>query len=145
MAGKAQALCQRYGKDRSWKVFGFTWTWDSVRLRTASTHWIVPGKCGPQGELFFFLIQKESVVATNEVLPNPFVSAETLKASALIGLHLLAAEGEGEGGSSGCQSPDLGDTWRHGCSISPEWFSPCSARVTSGGEEYDHNNECPAT
>ena len=68
--------------------------WDSVRLLTASTHWNVTGKYGPHGELFFFLIQKESVVASNELLPNPFVSAETLKACALIGLHLLAAEGE---------------------------------------------------
>ena len=33
--------------------------WDDVRLRTASTHWNVPGKYGPQGELCFFLIQKE--------------------------------------------------------------------------------------
>ena len=52
----------------------FVWpcmdTWDSVRLRTASTHWNVPGY-GPHGELFFFLIKKELVVASNEVLPNP--------------------------------------------------------------------------
>ena len=72
--------------------------WDSVCLRTASAHWNVPGKYGPRGELFFFLIQKEPVVASNEVLPNPFVSAETLKVCAIIGLHLLAA---GEAGSSG--------------------------------------------
>ena len=37
----------------------------------------------------------------------PVVSAEMLKACALIGLHLLAAEGEA--GSSGSQSHDLGD------------------------------------
>ena len=30
--------------------------WDSVRLRTASTHWNVPRKYGPHGELFFFLL-----------------------------------------------------------------------------------------
>ena len=63
--------------------------WDSVRLRTASTHWNVPGKCGPHGELFFFLIKKEQVVASHEALPNPCVSAETLKACALIGLNLF--------------------------------------------------------
>ena len=33
--------------------------WDSVCLRTASVEWNVPGKHGPHGELFFFLIQKE--------------------------------------------------------------------------------------
>ena len=86
--------------------------WDSVRLRTASTHWNVPRKCGPQGVLFFFLIKKEPVVASDEVLPNPFCLCGTLETCAMLGLHLLAAEGE-EG--SGGQSPDLGDMWRHGC------------------------------
>ena len=32
---------------------------DSVGLRTASMEWNVPGKYGPPGELFFFLIRKE--------------------------------------------------------------------------------------
>ena len=81
--------------------------WGSVRLRTASTHWNVPGKYGPHGELIFFLIKKEQVVASNEVLPNPCVSAETLEACALIGLHLMAADHEV--GSSGSQSLDLGE------------------------------------
>ena len=48
-----------------------------------------------------------SVVASNVVLPDPIVSAGTLKAYALIGLHLLAATREG--GSSDSQSPDSGD------------------------------------
>ena len=40
-----------------------------MRLRTASMHWNVPGKYGPHGELFFFLIKKEQmVVASNEVV-----------------------------------------------------------------------------
>ena len=52
------------------------------------------------------------MVASNEVLPGPCLSAETLKACALVGLHLLAAEGED--GSGGSQSPDLGDMWRCG-------------------------------
>ena len=67
--------------------------WDSACLRTASTFWNVPGKYGPHGELFFFLIKKEPVVASDDVSSNPFVSAETLKACALMGLSLLAAEG----------------------------------------------------
>ena len=40
--------------------------------------------------LALLFVKKELVVASNEVLPNPFVSAETLKACALICLHLLA-------------------------------------------------------
>ena len=80
-----------------------------MRLRTASTCWNVSGKDGPRGELFFFLIKKEPA-ASNDVPSNPLVSAETLKACALNGLHLLAAEGEA--GSGGSQSPGLGDMWR---------------------------------
>ena len=36
--------------------------WDSVRLRTTSTQWNVPGRYGPYGEFFFFLLQKEQMV-----------------------------------------------------------------------------------
>ena len=102
------------------KVLPYLELWAGVRLRTASTHWNVPGKYGPHGELFFFLIKKEHVVASNEVLPNPHVSAETLEACALIGLHLLAADYEV--GSSGSRSP--GDMWKYGCPKSPSWNSP---------------------
>ena len=56
-------------------------------------------------------------MASNEVVPNPCVSAETLKACALIGLHLLAADYEV--GSSGRQSLDLGDMWKYGCPKCP--------------------------
>ena len=58
-------------------------------------------------------------------------------------LHLWASDHEV--GSSGSQSPDLGDMWRHGCPVSPERFSSCSTSVTfCGGEEYEHSNECGA-
>ena len=59
---------------------------------------------GRRTSSFFFLIKREQVVASYEVLPNPYVSVETLKACALIGLHLLAADYEV--GSSGSLSPD---------------------------------------
>ena len=36
--------------------------WVSVSLRTVSTHWNVPGKYGPHGQLFFFLVKKEPMV-----------------------------------------------------------------------------------
>ena len=52
-------------------------------------------------------------MAPTKAVPfKPFVSAETLKVCALIGLHLLAAD-DGAG-SSGGQSPDVGDMWRYG-------------------------------
>ena len=43
---------------------------DGVCLRTASMEWNVPGKYGPHGELFFFLIQKEptTMLGSHEAL-----------------------------------------------------------------------------
>ena len=35
---------------------------DSVRLRTTATQWNVPGRYGPHGELFFFLLKKEPML-----------------------------------------------------------------------------------
>ena len=66
--------------------------WDSVRLRTASTHWNVPGKYGPHGELFFFLLKNEPTVISELVELRACFSAETVKACALIGLHMTAEE-----------------------------------------------------
>ena len=78
---------------------------------------------------------------TKAVPFNPFVSAETLKACALIGLHLLAAEDEA--GSSGGQFPDLRDMWRHGCPKSPDWDSDVEAWTesegTSSSEQCEHS------
>ena len=59
---------------------------------------------------------------TTAVPFKPSVSAATLKAYALIGLNLLAAEGEA--GASGSQSPVSGDMWRSGLpKESPDWAS----------------------
>ena len=54
------------------KVLPFLNAWDSVRLRTASTHWNVPGKYGPHGELLFFLIQKKPAMVPNSEAFNSF-------------------------------------------------------------------------
>ena len=43
-------------------LWPFLDAWDSVRFRTASTQWNVPGRYGPSGELFFFLLKKEPMV-----------------------------------------------------------------------------------
>ena len=45
-------------------LWPFLDAWDSVRLRTTSTQWNVPGSYGPYGELFFFLLEKEPMVLT---------------------------------------------------------------------------------
>ena len=98
-----------WGKPLWERVWPHVDPWDGVRLRTASTRWNVPGKYGPHGELFFFIMKKRQVVASNEVLPNPCVSAKTVTACALIGLHLLAAEYEvGSSGNMGAEKARCG-------------------------------------
>ena len=93
-------------------------------------------------ELFFFLIRKEPVAFTKAVPFEPLVSAETLKACALVGLHLVAAD---EAGSSGCQYPDPGDLWRYGGPKSPDWDSDVESWTegegTSSSEQCEHNVE----
>ena len=72
-------------------------------LRTASTHWNVPKMYGPHGELFFFLLKKEPMVLSELVEFGPCISAETVKACAMIGLHKMAED-------YGCpKSPVCGD------------------------------------
>ena len=41
--------------------------WDSVRWRTASTHWNVPKKYGSHGELFSSPLKKEPLVLSELV------------------------------------------------------------------------------
>ena len=47
----------------------------SVCLRTASMEWNVPGKCGPRGELFYFLIQKDPATVPGSETFSPFFNA----------------------------------------------------------------------
>ena len=119
-------FCERIGKGRFGKASGLACTRGTVC--TCAQPPLIGTFQGSMGRMASF-IKKEPMVASNDVSSNPFVSAETLEACALVGLHLLAAEGDA--GSCGGQSPDLGDMWRHCCPISPEWISSCSASETS--------------
>ena len=76
--------------------------WDSVRLRTTSTQWNVPERCGPYGELFFFLLKKEPMVLRELVRFGPSIPVEAVKACALVDLHMMAEENSWrtDGGSS---------------------------------------------
>ena len=78
--------------------------WDSACLRTASVELNVPGKYGPHGELFFFLIQKDLASMPGIETCSPFFtadigtpsfSADVLEKCALIGMHQTAEEGRG--------------------------------------------------
>ena len=77
----------------------------------------MPEKCGPHGELFFFLIQKEPALMPgretvspflNADIRTPFFSADVLKKCALVALRWIAEEGRG--GEGGCHAPDQGMT-----------------------------------
>ena len=71
-------------------------------VRTTSTQWNVPGRCGPYGELFFFLLKKEPMVLRELVRFGPSIPAEAMKACALVGLHMMAEENswQSDSGSS---------------------------------------------
>ena len=81
----AQGTVTKIEEDHSGKVFGlYLVPWDSVRLRTASTHWNVPGKYGPHGELFFFLIvNKEPMVLRKLVEYGPCISSRNSESMCL--------------------------------------------------------------
>ena len=82
--------------------------------------WNVPGKCGPHGELFFFIKEELAIMPGSETfspsfaadIRRPFFSADVLTKCALIALHLLEEDGGVESGSG--WSPDLGDRERYG-------------------------------
>ena len=57
---------------------------DTVCLRTASMEWNVPGKCGPHGELFFFLIQKEPATVLVCETVSPFFKPDIRTSSSLL-------------------------------------------------------------
>ena len=87
--------------------------WDSVRLRTASTHRNVPANYGLHGEHFFFLLKREPMVLSEMVEFGPCFSAETVKACALIGLQMMTVDNALR--SDRESSRDLGEMWKCGC------------------------------
>ena len=107
-----RASCKKYGEGPFGKVFGLTWTRGTACACVTSTLCNVPGKYGPHGELLFFLVKKEPVAFSYEVPFKPVFPVETLKAWAVIGLHLWVAGGDVD--FSGSQSLDSGDIRRDG-------------------------------
>ena len=80
---------------------------DSVCLRTASMAWNVPGKYGPHGDLFFFLIRNEPASTPGSETFSTFFNADirtllfspdVLKKCALIALYVIEEQGrDGDG------------------------------------------------
>ena len=71
-------------------LWPFLDAWDSVRLRTTSSQWNVPGRYGPYGELFFFLLKP--MVIRELVRFGSSIPVEAMKACVLVGLHMMAEE-----------------------------------------------------
>ena len=70
-------ILQRLWEKPIWKgVWPYLDPMDTVCLRTASMEWNVPGKYGPHGELFFFLIQKEPASMPGRETVSPFLNAD---------------------------------------------------------------------
>ena len=73
-------------------LWPFLDAWDSVRLRTTSTQWNLPGRYGPYGELFFFPFKREPTVLRELIRFAPSIPFEAVKACALVGLLMMAEE-----------------------------------------------------
>ena len=68
---------QRLWEKPIWEgVWPYSDPCDSACLRTASVEWNVPGKYGPHGELFFFLMQKEPATMSGSETFSPFFAAD---------------------------------------------------------------------
>ena len=115
--GFLQSLCR---KSRSGRAFGLTWIrWIVCVYAQRSMKWNVPGKFGPHGELFVFLIQDEPATvpvspffnAGIRTPPPSLFSADVLKKSALLALHIVAEEGRD---CDGCHVRDLGGRMESG-------------------------------
>ena len=145
------------GRSRSWRACEpYLNPMDSVCLRTASMEWNVPGKHGPHGELFFFLIQKEPALAPVGETFSPLLQGrhsylllsllKVLKKCALVALHLIAEEGRG--GEDGCHRPLVWVTigkWaaqRVQCGrVKSEAWSEDESVSSSGSRESNVGNE----
>ena len=72
---------------------------------------------------------------------GPCIPAETVKACALIGLHMMAEETALRLDGDSC--PKLRDMWRYGCPKNTVWSSVgdewAGSEGTSSFEDYEHN------
>ena len=87
-----------------------------MRLRATSSQWNVPGRYGPYGELFFFLLKKEQTVLRKLVRLGPSILVEAVKACALVGLYIMAEE----------------DSWQMDSDSSFSWSSSSENNVGNG-------------
>ena len=97
-------------------LWPFLDAWDSLRLRTTSSQWNFPRRYGPYGELFFLLLKKEPMVVSELVRFGPSIPVGTVKACALIDLHMMVEENSGRSGNASSVSSSSSVERRRG------WF-----------------------
>ena len=132
------------GKGPVGKGSGFTWTHGMLCVcahhPASGTSW---GRTGRMASSFSSSLGRSPFALTKGVQLKPFVLAETLKACALIGLHLVAAGGE-SGSSSSCgglfagAGRDSRGQWSEESSVERSklrvlWVMRCSSATLSGG------------
>ena len=89
--GLAKILQKMWRGSHREEVWPFLDPWDVVGMCKTASVWNFLGKYGPRGELFFlskkkpFALTKRPFAFTKAVPFRPFVTAETLKACALLG------------------------------------------------------------
>ena len=129
---------------RHGSMFGFIWTRGLVCVYGQPPRiGMFRGRFGPHGELFFVLLLKKDLTILNELIEfGPCVSADRVKACALIGLHMMAEENALR--ADGDSSPEPGDNVE-------VWLSKKSLVWSGGGidwagsegtcsfGEYEHN------
>ena len=103
----------------------------------------MPGKYGPHGELFFFLIKKEPATLLGSETFSPFFnadirtslfSADVLKKCVLLAVHVIAEEGS--------HVPGLGDEWKWAAQrVSPMWESEGEAWSEDGNASSCRSRE----
>ena len=141
MAEGAQAWFQRCGKSLVGKGLALFRSLGQCAFAHSLHALECPTEIWTAGvSFFFFTLKKEPTVIRELVDFGPCVSAETVKARALIGLHTMAEENAFWLGRD--LSPDLGDVWRNVCPKSPEWISSGpTSKAYCCFEFYEHNFE----
>ena len=107
----------------------------------------MPGKYGPHGELFLFLIQREPATERVGETSSPSFDADirtslfsvnVLKKCALLVLHIIAEGGED---GDGFQVPGQGNEWKMGCPKCPMWESEGEAWSEDEGASSSASRE----
>ena len=139
---RAQAFSNSCGRSRSGRAFGPIWIRGTpcVCAQPPRTG-MFRGSMGRMASSFSFYM-KEPMVLSELVEFGPFIPAETVKACALVCLHMMAEENAFRSNSD---SPDFGDMWMYDCPKSSVWSSGginwAGSESTSSFEEYEQNVE----